>query len=122
MIEDMMDELLTRITAETGLDAATAKRAVGSILGFLSAERADPAVGTMIRETPGAEDAMTATGDGGYSGGGIMALGAGLMGMGLDMSQIQTVAQELVAFSKLHAGTDTVDRVIASVPGLAQFV
>lgn len=117
-----MDELLARITAETGLDTATAKRAVGSILAFLSAESDDPAVGTMIRETPGAEEAMAATGGEGYSGGGIMALGAGLMGQGLDMGQIQTVAQELVAFSKIHAGAGTVDRVIASVPGLAQFV
>ncbi|NDV85805.1 DUF2267 domain-containing protein [Aurantimonas aggregata] len=117
-----MDELLTRITAETGLDTATAKRAVGSILAFLSAESDDPAVGTMIKETPGAEDAMAATGGDAYSGGGIMALGAGLMGMGLDMGQIQTVAQDLVAYSKIHAGADTVDRVIASVPGLAQFV
>ena len=117
-----MDELLTRITAETGLDTASARRAVGSILAFLSAESDDPAVGTMIAKTPGAEEALAATGGDGYSGGGIMALGAGLMGMGLDMGQIQTVARELVGFSRSHAGAETVDRFIASVPGLAQFV
>ena len=51
-----------------------------------------------------------------------MGLGAKLMGLGLDMGQIRSVAEELVADARTQAGDDTVNQAIASVPALAQFV
>ena len=134
-----MEALLAKIAAETGISPETAKAAVGHILAFIQKEGDDPAVGKMIAETPGTDDAMASAGasEGGGGGlmgslmgaasslgggGGIMGLGAKLMGLGLGMGEIKTVAQELVAFAKQHADPETVDKAIASVPGLSQYV
>ena len=125
-----MEEVLNRIAAETGLTQDKAKEAVGHILAYMKAEGTDPAVETMIAETPGANEAIAAAGGGGGGmlgsvmgafGGGIMALGAKLMGLGLDMGQIRMIASELITYAKANAGDETVDRVIATTPGLAQF-
>ncbi|KQT45228.1 hypothetical protein ASG43_13160 [Aureimonas sp. Leaf454] len=121
-----MDELLNRIAAETGLSTDDARKAVGHILAYMKAEGTDPAVGKMLEETPGAQAAIDSVGESGggimsFFGGGIMALGSKLMGLGLDMGQIRQVATELVAYAKAHAGAETVDRVIATTPGLSQF-
>jgi hypothetical protein len=123
-----MEEVLNRIAAETGLTPEKAKEAVGHILAYMKAEGTDPAVETMIAETPGANEAIQSAGGGGMLGsvmgafgGGIMALGAKLMGLGLDMGQIRMIATELITYAKQHAGDETVDRVIATTPGLAQF-
>lgn len=117
--EPPMDEILNRIAAETGLSTESARQAIGHVLAYMEAEGTDPAVGTMLDATPGAKEAIASAGDAG--GGGIMGLGSKLMGLGFDMGQIRMVAMELVAFAKAHAGADTVDRVIATTPGLAQF-
>lgn len=120
-----MDELLARIAADAGISQATAERAVGHILAYIKAEGSGAEVGRMIDATPGAKEAMAGAGEddgGGMFGGGIMALGSKLMGLGLDMGQIRTIAEELVAFARAHAGESTVDKAIASVPGLSQFV
>lgn len=114
-----MDEILNRIAAETGLSTQSAQQAIGHVLAYMQAEGTDPAVGKMIEETPGATEALATAGEAG--GGGIMGLGSKLMGLGLDMGQIRMVAMEFVAFAKAHAGAETVDRVIATTPGLAQF-
>lgn len=126
-----MEEVLNRIAAETGLTPETAKLAVGHILTYMKAEGTDPAVEKMIDETPGANEAILAASGGGSGGllgsvvgafgGGIMALGSKLMGLGLDMGQIKLVGAELIAYAKQHAGAETVDRVIATTPGLSQF-
>lgn len=124
---EAMQELLNRIAAETGITPEKAMEAVGQILAYIKAESTDPAVGTMIDKTPGATEAVAAAGDGGgglggmFGGGGIMALGSKLMGLGLDMGGMKTVGAELIAFARQHAGAETVDRVIASTPGLSQF-
>jgi hypothetical protein len=44
------------------------------------------------------------------------------MGMGLGMGEIQGVAKETIAFAKENAGEETVDNVIAAIPGLGQFI
>lgn len=116
-----MTELWDRIAASAETDADTARTAVGHILSYMQSESSDPAVAKMIAETPGASDAMAAAGETDYSGG-IMALGAKLMGLGLDMGQIRSAAEELVAYSKSTAGEDTVNQAIQSVPALAPFV
>ncbi|GGE24122.1 hypothetical protein GCM10011390_49420 [Aureimonas endophytica] len=123
-----MQELVSRIAAETGLTPERALEAVGQILLYIKTEGSDPAIDTMIEETPGANEAIvqagtTGTQEGGglFGGGGIMALGSRLMALGLDMGGIGTVSRELVAFARQHAGSDVVDRVIATTPGLSQF-
>ncbi|RIY01946.1 DUF2267 domain-containing protein [Aureimonas flava] len=116
-----MNELWNRIAASADTDAETAKVAVGHILSYMRSESSDPAVERMIEETPGATEAVSAAGETDFSGG-IMALGAKLMGLGLDMGQIRSAAEELVAYSKSTCGEDTVNQAIHSVPALAPFV
>ena len=55
-------------------------------------------------------------------GGGIMALGAGLMGLGLDMGQMQTVGKEVFAYAREIAGDEVVGEISAAIPGLSQYI
>ncbi len=116
-----MSDLIDRISAAASLTPDTAQEAVGNILAFLRSESDDPAVETMIAQTPGATESLAAAGDADF-GGGIMALGSKLMGLGLDMGQIRTVGEEFVSFAKSHTDEATVSRAIGSVPALAPFV
>ncbi|HEV7308317.1 hypothetical protein [Ensifer sp.] len=130
-----MNELVTRVAENVGIEPATAEKAVGMILGFLQREAADGPVAQMIEAIPGASDLIAqyngeGSGGGGLlgglmsaiGGGGVMALGQQLMSQGLGMGEITGLAKETIAFAKEKAGADVVDEVVASVPGLSQFV
>ncbi|ANK71752.1 hypothetical protein ACI2KT_00615 [Ensifer adhaerens] len=130
-----MNELVTRVAENVGIEPATAEKAVGMILGFLQREAADGPVAQMIEAIPGASELIAqyngeGTGGGGLlgglmsaiGGGGVMALGQQLMSQGLGMGEITGLAKETIAFAKEKAGADVVDEVVASVPGLSQFV
>jgi len=59
---------------------------------------------------------------GAMGGGGLMALGSELMGLGLGMDQIQTAGKEVFAYAREVAGDQTVGEIAASIPGLSQFI
>jgi hypothetical protein len=123
-----MDELISRITTNVGIDAATARQAVGMILGFLQREGKDGPAAEMIAGMPGAAELVAefnGEGSGGLMssmGGGVMALGQQLMSAGLGMGEISGVANETMRFAKEKVGDGPVDEVVASIPGLSQFV
>ena len=130
-----MNELVTRVADAVGIDAALAEKAIGMMLGFLQREAADGPVARMIESIPGASELVAqyngeGTGGGGLlgglmsaiGGGGVMALGQQLMSEGLGMGEITGLAKETMAVAREHAGADVVDEVVASVPGLGQFV
>jgi hypothetical protein len=126
-----MEELLARVTEKTGLDAATATKAIGIILNFLKKEGPPAEVGQLLAALPGAEAAMSAAGDGGGGGlasmmgamgGGVMALGGQLMGIGVSMGQMQPLGQELFAYGREKLGEDVMGPIVGSIPGLSQFV
>lgn len=127
-----MEELIGRLTTAAGIDADTARKAVGIILGFLRKEAPGEAVESMIAGAPGAETAIADSGGGGggmlgaiggmMGGGGVMALGGRLMSAGLSMDQMQTVGRELFAYGREKAGEDRMGEIIGQVPGLSQFV
>lgn len=124
-----MKEIVNQIANATGIDPALAEKALGLMLGFLEKEGDDAAVRKMIAAIPGAPELISAYGgDGsggflsGLIGGGIMGLGQQLMGAGLGMSEITTLAKQTIAVAKQYAGEETVDQVVASIPGLSQFV
>lgn len=127
-----MEELLNRVTTRTGLDAATAQKAVGIILAFLKKEGPANEVNQLLAAIPGAEEAVSqasaGTGSGGLMGmlggmgGGVMALGGQLMGIGVSMGQMQPLGQELFAYGREKAGEDVMGPIVGSVPGLSQFV
>ena len=146
-----MEELVARITAAVGIDESTAHTAIGVILGFLNKEGPSDAVGQVLAAIPGAEEFLagrsdpdaagdTAGGLGGMLGGGLgglagavgglmggqtgglMAAASELMSAGLDMGQIQGVSQEVIGYARERAGEETVNQIVAQIPGMDQFV
>jgi hypothetical protein len=131
-----MNEIVDQIAARVGIPAEVAEKALGMMLGFLQREAADGPVARMIEAIPGASDLVAQyngageTGGGGLlgsimgalGGGGIMALGQQLMSEGLGMGEITSLAKETLSIAEQHAGKEVVDEVVASVPGLSQFV
>ena len=122
-----MNELVSKVADAVGLEPAVAEKAIGLMLSFLKKEGDDQAVSAMIAAIPGAEElAASQNGGGGFLGsllgGGIMALGQQLMSAGLGMGEITSLAKETMSVARQYAGDQVVDDVIASVPGLSQFV
>ena len=126
-----MDELISRVTQKTGLDQATARKAIGLILGYLQKEGPQAEVNKLIEALPGAMDAIEQSKTGasgglmgmvGSMGGGVMALGGQLMGAGVSMGQMQPLGKELFASVLEKAGEDTMGTIMGSIPGLSQFV
>lgn len=127
-----MNDLVNRVAENVGIDAATAEKAIGMMLGFLQREAADGPVAQMIEAIPGASDLVAkynGEGTGGMlgglmsaMGGGVMALGQQLMSQGLGMGEITALAKETIAVAREYAGDEVVDEVVDSVPGLSQFV
>jgi hypothetical protein len=120
-----MDELVEQLAARAGIDRAVAEKTIGIILGFLRKEGPSDKVQALIDQIPGAESAVEASsksnGLSGLMGGGLMALGSRLMGLGLGMSEIQNVARELFKFGRDRIGADQMGEIIAGTPGLKQF-
>jgi hypothetical protein len=120
-----MDELIGRLAAKAGIDAAVAEKTIGIVLGFLRNEGPSEKVQVLIDEIPGAEAAIAASSSGGglakLMGGGLMALGTRLMALGLGMGEIQSVARELFRFGRDKIGADRMGEIIAGTPGLSQF-
>jgi hypothetical protein len=90
-------------------------------------------VNQLVAAIPGAEQAManaqaSDTGGGGIMGmmggmgGGVMALGGQLMGVGVGMGQMQPLGRELFAYGREKAGEDVMGPIVGAIPGLNQFV
>jgi hypothetical protein len=120
-----MDELIGRLVAKTGIGDAVAEKTIGIVLGFLRNEGPAEKVQSLIDTIAGAEAAIAASGNTGslgrLMGGGLMALGTKLMGLGLSISEIQNVARELFRFGRDKIGADQMSEIIAGTPGLSQF-
>ena len=120
-----MDELIGQLANKAGIDSAVAEKTVGIILGFLRSEGPSDKVQALIDTIPGAEAAIAASERGaGLSrlmGGGLMAVGSRLMGLGLDVSEIQGIARELFKFGRDKIGAEHMSEIISGTPGLSQF-
>jgi hypothetical protein len=126
-----MEELIGRITGNVGVDEDTARQAVRVILSFLYQDGDREKVVALAERIPGAADYMEATDDdsavglgglGGLMGGGAMAVLGKLQGLGLGMVEIQGVTKETVDFAREKGGSELVDAIVGSIPGLSQFV
>lgn len=119
-----MDELIGRLASKAGIDSAVAEKTIGIILNFLRSEGPSDKVQALIDQIPGAEAAIAASnntsGLARLMGGGLMAAGARLMGLGLGMSEIQSIARELFRFGRDKIGADRMSEIIAGTPGLSQ--
>ena len=120
-----MDELIGRLASKAGIDSAVAEKTVGIILNFLRSEGPTDKVQALIDQSPGAEAAIAASNTNGtisrLMGGGLMAVGTRLMGLGLGMSEIQSNARELFRYGRDKIGADQMGAIIAGTPGLSQF-
>jgi len=126
-----MEELFARIVANVGIDDSTAHKAVRIILSFLYQQGDREKVIALAAAIPGAveyieesdpDSAATLGGLGGLMGGGAMEVLSKLQAIGLGMGDIQGVTKETVDFARDKAGADVVNDVVASIPGLGQFV
>jgi hypothetical protein len=117
-----MDELIGRLVAETGIDRAAAEKAVGIILDFLVKEGPPDQVQPLLAKLPGAQALIDKADDGSGSMGGVMGAGMRIMAAGLSLGQVQSVARTVLSYTREKAGEDTVGKIAAAIPGLAQFV
>jgi hypothetical protein len=121
-----MDELIGRLATTAGIDNVVAEKTIGIILEFLRNEGPSDKVQALIDKIPGAEAAISASSHNGdlsrLMGGGLMALGTKLMGLGLGMGEIKNVARELFRFGRDKIGADPMGEIIAGTPGISQFV
>src|ERR1700760_4041861 len=120
-----MDELIGQLAAKAGIERAVAEKTIGIMLNFLRNEGPPQQVQALIDGLPGAEAVIAASRTGGglsrLMGGGLMAVGTRLMGLGLGITDIQTIARELFAFGRDKIGADRMGAIIAGTPGLSQF-
>ena len=121
-----MQDLIARITANVGIDADTATKAVGTILAFLQSEGPTDKVNDMLTAIPGSDELIAQASSGGMlsglMGSGVMGLGSKLMGLGLGMGEISGVAKETVGYAREQGKGEEIDEIVASIPGLGQFV
>ena len=126
-----MEELIAQITGNVGVDEGTARKAVAIILSFLYQEGDREKVVALAERIPGAgefidtsddDSAATLGGLGGLMGGGAMAVLGQLQSLGLGMGEIQGITQATVNFARERGGSDLVNDIVASIPGLSQFV
>jgi hypothetical protein len=118
-----MDELIGQLAAKAGIDRAVAEKTIGIMLNFLRNEGPSQPVQALIDGIEGAETAIAAARAGGFSrlmGGGLMAVGTRLMGLGLGITDIQAVARELFRFGRDKIGADQMSAIVAGTPGLNQ--
>ena len=138
-----MDQLISRVVSQLGIDQDLASKAIGAILKLLQDQGDSGAVGTLLAKLPGAQDLLASAGGGGESsgGGGLLggltgavggALGGGGGGLlgslgalaesGVDMDQVKSIAPMFMDFAKEHAGDELVDQAVGSVPGLSELL
>jgi hypothetical protein len=122
-----MDELVSRIVDNVGIERSVAAKAVGIMLDFFATEGPPEKVQTFLAQLPGATEAVEAAraeGGGGFFGsmGGIMGVGSRLMSAGLGMGQIQAVSRQVIAYAREKAGDEDIDRIIDSIPGARAFL
>ena len=135
-----MDNLIARVATAANTTPDVARKAVALIGDFLQREAPEEAVRDLFDKAPAFPAIIassTQTGGegmgagvkglmgvaaGSMGGGGLMALGGELMGLGLSMEQMQTVGREVFAYAREVAGDETVGEITASIPGLSQFI
>jgi hypothetical protein len=119
-----MAELIDRIVERAEIERPVAEKAVGTILEFLSKEGPPDKVQALLAHLPGHEALIAAAGSGGLFGnmGGIMGVGAKLMGMGLGMTDIQSILRELMTYCREHDAEAALSDVAGAIPGLSQYI
>ena len=135
-----MENLIARVATAAKISPDVARKAVALIGDFLQREAPDEAVKDLFDKAPalpaiiasstqaggegmgGGLKGLMGVAAGAMGGGGLMALGSELLGLGLDMEQIQTIGKEVFAYAREVAGDQVVGEISAAIPGLSQFI
>ncbi len=135
-----MDNIIARVAKAANLSPEVARKTVALIADFIQREASEDGVKDLFEKAPelraiiasGASTGGEGMGfglkglmgiaSGAMGGGGLMALGGELMGLGLSMDQIQTAGREVFAYAREVAGDQTIGEIAASIPGLSQFI
>ena len=135
-----MPNLIARVATAADTTPEVARQAIALVVDFIKRDAPEDAVNKLLEKAPGLKAIVASVnstggegmGDtvkglmgvsaGSMGGGGIMALGSQLMGLGLNMSQIQTVGKETFSYAREVAGDDVVGEIAAAIPGLSQFI
>ena len=119
-----MDELIGQLAEKAGIERAVAEKTIGIMLNFLRNEGPPQQVQALIDGIPGAETVIAASRTGGglsrLMGGGLMAVGSRLIGLGLGITDIQAIARDLFRFGRDKIGADQMSAIVAGTPGLSQ--
>ena len=130
----LMQDLIKKISAATGLETTKAEKAVGIMLGLVAAQGDKPKVDILFRKLPGARELAVIHGNerGGRGGfknilasgtmGGPLAVITKLHGIGLSIEQIKLVGGLTVEYAKQEAGIETVRDAVANIPGLNNYL
>ncbi len=135
-----MPNLIARVATAADTTPEVARQAIALVVDFIKRDAPEAAVNKLLEKAPGLKAIVASVnstggegmGDtvkglmgvsaGSMGGGGIMALGSQLMGLGLNMSQIQTIGKETFSYAREVAGDDVVGEIAAAIPGLSQFI
>ena len=129
-----MQDLITKISAATGLSADKAEHALGIMLNLVKTQGDQTKVAELFGKLPGADDIVARHGGDGASRGGLLGmLAGGMMGgplaavskltsAGLSMDQIKQLGTLTLDYAKEKAGADLVRQVAGSIPGLSGYV
>ena len=117
-----MQELIARISEKAGVDQELARKAIGIIFNFLNQSAPGDKMGLLLDAIPGARDLLGPK-DGAMAGiMGAMAAANEMTEAGLDLEQVQQVSRETLQYAREKAGEETVNDIVASIPGLSQYV
>jgi hypothetical protein len=129
-----MQNLIAKIMAKTGIDAAKAEAAVGTLLNLVATQGDKAKVEALFSKMPGATDLAKKHGGDGAGGRGLMGiLAGGLMGgplamitklqaIGLNTEQTKTVATLTLEHAKKNAGIKAVRDAASNIPGLNTYI
>jgi hypothetical protein len=138
--ERQMENLIARVATAADISPDVARKAVALIGDFIQREAPEEAVNDLFEKAPdfpaiiasstqtggegmgGGLKGLMGVAAGAMGGGGLMALGSELLGLGLGMEQIQTIGKEVFAYAREVAGDQVVGEISASIPGLSQFI
>lgn len=116
-----MQDLIENIVADTGLEAATAERALGIILGVVKNHGDQAKACELLEKLPGAAELAEKHGGGRFMGGPLAAM-AKLSAAGLSMEQIKQVGRLTLHYARKKAGTTLVREAAGSISGLGGYV
>ena len=117
-----MQDLVDHISAATGLEPDTARKAVGIVLDFVQKNVPPETSAAVIDRVPGARMAAAAAAEDEAEGSaatpGLMGLADRLMAEGIGMGSMQSLGRAMFDGLRQRVGDGPVDAVAAAIPEL----